>query len=138
MTFSTRITVRGYEIDMLGHVNNTVYFQYGEHARWECLRAAGVSPDDLMKQETAPVVLETTIRYHRELRLGDEVEVTCAFEYGEGKTFAYRQELRRADGKLAAEMTGVAGIMDLRARRLLDDPRARWRELASDPGPLGL
>ncbi|MGP3910330.1 acyl-CoA thioesterase [Nonomuraea sp. 10N515B] len=138
MTFSVRIAVRGYELDAQGHVNSAVYHQYGDHARWECLRAAGISIDDLLTSGIGPVTLENTIRYHRELRGGDEVDVTCAFEWGEGRTFLVRQEFRRADGVLAAEMTGVGGLMDLQARRLLGDPRSRWRALARAPEILGL
>ncbi|NBE99365.1 acyl-CoA thioesterase [Nonomuraea sp. KC401] len=138
MTFSVRIAVRGYELDGQGHVNNAVYFQYGDHARWECLRAAGISVDDLWDHGIGPVTLENTIRYHRELRAGDEVDVTCAFEWGEGKTFRVRQEFRKPDGELAAEMTGVGGLMDLEVRRLLDDPKTRWRALARTPAVLGL
>jgi acyl-CoA thioester hydrolase len=138
MTFSVRIAVRGYELDTQGHVNGAVYHQYGDHARWECLRAAGISIDDLLADGIGPVTMENTIRYHRELRGGDEVDVTCAFEWGEGKTFLVRQEFRRAEGALAAEMTGVGGLMDLHARRLLDDPRARWRSLARTPDVMGL
>jgi acyl-CoA thioester hydrolase len=119
-------------------VNNAVYHQYGDHARWECLRAAGISVDDLRRDGVGPVTLENTIRFHRELRGGDEVEVSCAFEWGAGKTFAIRQEFRRADGELAAELTGVGGLMDLKARRLLPDPKARWRSLARTPDVLGL
>ncbi|TMS00234.1 acyl-CoA thioesterase [Nonomuraea basaltis] len=138
MTFSVRIAVRAYELDTQGHVNNAVYHQYGDHARWECLRAAGISVDDLVGSGVGPVTLENTIRFHRELRDGDEVEVTCAFEWGEGRTFRIRQEFRRADGELAAEMTGVGGLLDLQARRLIDDPEARWRSLARTPAVLGL
>jgi len=32
----------------------------------------------------------------------------------------------------------VAGLLDLSARRLVPDPRERFRELATDPGPLNL
>ncbi|WP_327584426.1 acyl-CoA thioesterase [Nonomuraea sp. NBC_00507] len=138
MIFSVRIAVRGYELDTQGHVNSAVYHQYGDHARWECLRAAGISIDDLLTSGIGPVTLENTIRYHRELRGGDEVDVTCAFEWGEGRTFLVSQEFRRADGVLAAEMTGVGGLMDLQARRLLGDPRSRWRALARTPEILGL
>ncbi|MFF0865449.1 acyl-CoA thioesterase [Nonomuraea sp. NPDC003560] len=138
MTFSVRIAVRGYELDTQGHLNNVVYHQYGDHARWECLRAAGISTDDLREAGVGPVTLENTIRFHRELRAGDEVEVTCAFEWGEGKTFRIRQEFRGADGELAAELTGVGGLMDLRARRLLPDPGTHWRALARTPAVLGL
>ncbi|RVX38178.1 acyl-CoA thioester hydrolase [Nonomuraea polychroma] len=138
MTFSVRVAVRGYELDTQGHVNGAVYHQYGDHARWECLRAAGITIDNLLASGVGPVTLENTIRYHRELRGGDEVDVTCAFEWGEGRTFLVRQEFRRADGVLAAEMTGVGGLMDLQARRLLADPRSRWRALAHTPEILGL
>ncbi|NUO97211.1 MAG: acyl-CoA thioesterase [Nonomuraea sp.] len=138
MTFSVRIAVRGYELDTQGHLNNVVYHQYGDHARWECLRAAGISVDDLQGAGVGPVTLENTIRFRRELRGGDEVEVSCAFEWGEGKTFGVRQEFRRADGELAAELTGVGGLLDLRTRRLLPDPKPRWRALACHPEILGL
>ncbi|SEF68365.1 acyl-CoA thioester hydrolase [Nonomuraea solani] len=138
MTFSVRITVRGYELDTQGHVNGAVYHQYGDHARWEFLRAAGISIDDMTSTGIGPVTLENTIRYHRELRGGDEVEVTCAFEWGDGKTYRVKQEFRRAGGELAAELTGVGGLLDLGARRLLDDPKTRWRALARRPAVLGL
>ncbi|MBT2229530.1 thioesterase family protein [Nonomuraea sp. NEAU-A123] len=138
MTFSVRIAVRGYELDTQGHVNSAVYHQYGDHARWECLRAAGISVDDMRSSGVGPVTLENTIRYLGELRGGDEVEVTCAFVWGEGKTFRISQEFRHADGRVAAEMTSVGGLLDLEARRLVDDPAARWRSLAATPDVLGL
>lgn len=138
MTFSVRIAVRGYELDTQGHVNSAVYHQYGDHARWECLRAAGISVDAMRSSGVGPVTLENTIRYLGELRGGDEVEVTCAFVWGEGKTFKISQEFRHADGRVAAEMTSVGGLLDLEARRLVDDPAARWRSLAATPDVLGL
>lgn len=138
MTFAVRITVRGYELDTQGHVNGAVYHQYGDHARWECLRAAGISVDDLIGTGVGPVTLENTIRYHRELRGGDEVDVTCAFVWGDGKTFRVEQEFRRADGVLAAELTSVGGLLDLEHRRLLPDPAAHWKSLAATPELLNL
>ncbi len=83
--FQVRIAVRGYEIDAQGHLNGVVYLQYGEHARWECLRAAGISQNKLFAAGVGPVQLETTIRFHRELRAGDEVDVSCVFVWGDGK-----------------------------------------------------
>ncbi|MEV6382097.1 acyl-CoA thioesterase [Streptomyces sp. NPDC051773] len=136
--FSVPVTVRGYEIDVQGHLNQSVYLQYGEHARWSLLRAAGIRQADLRAKEVGPVALETTVRYRRELLAGDEVEVTCAFVWGEGKTFRIEQTVRRADGTVAAEITGVGGLMDLRIRKLVADPREYFRALASDPTLFGL
>ncbi|MGW7584860.1 acyl-CoA thioesterase [Kitasatospora sp. NPDC054768] len=136
--FTTRITVRGYETDSQGHLNQAVYLQYAEHARWEYLRAAGIRQADLVAEGVGPVVLETTVKYLRELRAGDSVEVGCSFTWREGKTFQLVQRLVREDGVLAAEITGVGGILDLTERRLVADPREPLRALATDPGLLGL
>ncbi|MCP2322737.1 acyl-CoA thioester hydrolase [Hamadaea flava] len=136
--FSVQVTVRGYELDTQGHLNQAVYLQYGEHARWECLRAAGLSQDRLIASGVGPVALEVTVRYLRELRGGDVVDVTCEFEWGAGKTFRIRQDLRRPDGTPVAELTGVGGLLDLTARRLVTDPAGRFRALATKPELMGL
>ncbi|MFC7547832.1 acyl-CoA thioesterase [Plantactinospora sp. GCM10030261] len=132
--FRVRVTVRGYELDTQGHLNQAVYLQYAEHARWEFLRAAGITQDRLLASGVGPVALEVTVRYLSELRGGDEVDVSCEFHWGAGKTFRIEQDYRRPDGGQVATLTGVAGLLDLSARRLVTDPRARFRDLATDPG----
>ncbi|MGW3647275.1 acyl-CoA thioesterase [Streptomyces sp. NPDC000878] len=136
--FSVPVTVRGYETDVQGHLNQSVYINYAEHARWVLLQAAGISQTGLMAKGVGPVALETTIRYQRELLAGDEVEVTCDFVWGEGKTFRIRQTIRKTDGTVAAEITAVGGLMDLKARKLVADPKEHFRALASEPQLFGL
>ncbi|WP_405773904.1 acyl-CoA thioesterase [Streptomyces sp. NBC_01538] len=136
--FSVPVTVRGYETDVQGHLNQSVYLNYAEHARWSSLHAAGISQAELTSRGVGPVALETTIRFQRELRAGDEVEVTCDFVWGEGKTFRIRQTIRKADGTVAAEITAVGGLMDLTVRKLVADPKEYLRAMASQPRLLGL
>jgi acyl-CoA thioester hydrolase len=136
--FSVRVSARGYETDSNGHVAGTALLQYGFHARWECLRAAGVDQAALLAMGVGPVSLEERIRFHSEVRAGAEVDVSCRFVWGEGKTFRVEQELRRPDGSLAAEVTNVGGLLDLERRRLLPDPGSIWRSVASSPELLGL
>ncbi|MET9257429.1 acyl-CoA thioesterase [Streptomyces sp. NPDC003717] len=136
--FAVPVTVRGYETDTQGHLNQAVYLNYAEHARWSLLQTAGIRQADLLARDVGPVALETTIRFRRELLAGEEVEVTCAFEWGEGKTFRIHQLVRKADGTVAAEVEAVGGIMDLEARRLIADPRELFKDLATDPALFGL
>jgi acyl-CoA thioester hydrolase len=136
--FRVQITVRGYEIDAQGHLNGVVYLQYGQHARWECLREAGISQHKLAAAGVAPVELETTIRFHRELRAGAAVEVSCGFVWGDGKTFRVEQDFRRPDGTLVAELANVGGLLNLQERRLVADPAGQFRSLATAPEVLGL
>jgi acyl-CoA thioester hydrolase len=132
------VVVRGYETDTQGHLNQSVYLQYAEHARWSLLQEAGIRQGDLLGRGLGPVALEVTVRYLRELRAGDEVGVSCAFVWGEGRTFRTEQTVRKADGTVAAEVTGVGGLMDLGARRLVADPRERFRDLADRPEVMGV
>lgn len=136
--FRVRVAVRGYELDPNGHVNQAVYLQYAEHARWECLRAAGISHELLVASGVGPAALENTIRYRAELRAGDEIDVTCRFEWGGGKTFRIVQDYLRPDGRLAAELRCLAGMLDLNRRRLIVDPAGHLRALATDPRVLDL
>ncbi|WP_030940544.1 acyl-CoA thioesterase [Streptomyces sp. NRRL S-646] len=136
--FSVPVTVRGYETDVLGHLNQAVYLNYAEHARWSLLHAAGVTQAKLVAKGVGPAALETTLRFRRELVAGDEVEVTCAFEWGGGKTFHIEQTIRKADGTVAAEVTAVVGLMDLKQRRLVPNPREFFKELSADPALFGL
>ncbi|MER7080867.1 acyl-CoA thioester hydrolase [Saccharopolyspora kobensis] len=136
--FRVRVVVRGYELDTLGHLNQGVYHLYAEHARWELSRAAGITQDVFIESGAGPVYLENTIKFRNELRGGDEVDISCEFIWGEKKTFEVRQEITRADGVLAAELTSTAGVIDLQKRKLVDDPAAHFRKLATKPELLGL
>jgi acyl-CoA thioester hydrolase len=58
-------------------------------------------------------VLDAHVTFKRELRGGDEVDVTCAFSWGGRKTYDILQDFTRADGALAAVLTSKAGFLDL-------------------------
>lgn len=136
--FRVRMVVRGYEVDSRGVLAGATYHRYGDHARAECLRTAGVSVPTLETAGIALVTLETTVRFRRDLRDGDEVTVSCAFAWRPGKTFRIDQEIRRRDGTMAAELTSLAGLLDVTERKLVADPAARLRVIARDPPLLGL
>ena len=70
----TTITVRGYELDSYGHVNNAVYLQYYEQARWEMMNHSGIL-DRMTVEGISVVVVETYVRYMREAKLFDELRI---------------------------------------------------------------
>jgi acyl-CoA thioester hydrolase len=122
--FRTRLKVRQYELDALGHVNQAVYHSYGEVSRLEAFEAAGnarVSEDN-----KAPVLLESHIVYRRELRGGEVIDVTCDTTFGEGKVFWMTSRILKLDGTLSAEIKCTLGVMDLERRKLVADPRGHF------------
>ncbi|WP_329051633.1 acyl-CoA thioesterase [Amycolatopsis sp. NBC_01488] len=127
--FRIRIKVRHYELDTLGHLNHAVYHSYGEVSRLELLEAAGVLDGF---HGVASVLLETHVVFRRELRAGDEVDVTCDVKFGSGKTFSMDSNIYKTDGTLAAEITCTLGMMDLELRKLVADPRGRFEAAGAD------
>ena len=77
--YQSYITVRGYELDSYGHVNNAVYLQYYEHARWEMMKKLGFL-DALKDTGLSVVVVESTIRYMRETGMFDELVIESSFK----------------------------------------------------------
>jgi acyl-CoA thioester hydrolase len=136
--FSVRVSVRSYEIDANGHVNHAVYHQYGEHARMEHLLAAGYHLDVQRASGTGIIILESRIRYLRELILGERVEITSDISFGSGKSFRIEHTILRADGSTAAEIEGVFGLLDTKTRRLVAEPKARLGLVLDRPRLIGI
>jgi YbgC/YbaW family acyl-CoA thioester hydrolase len=74
-----RITVRSYEIDLLGHVNNSVYLNYLEHARVEYLRIAGVPFESFFIEGIYPLVANVNINYKKPALVNDTLEIVGRF-----------------------------------------------------------
>jgi YbgC/YbaW family acyl-CoA thioester hydrolase len=71
---TTSLKVRGYELDSYQHVNNAVYLNYLEQARWEFFQEMNLL-EMINRNRLFLVVIEINIRYQRELKLLDEIEV---------------------------------------------------------------
>jgi acyl-CoA thioester hydrolase len=136
--FTVRMDVRVYELDPQRHAAGAVYLAYGDHSRFACMQTAGISVEELLAAGIGPVNLETTISYGRELRVGDEVDVSCAWTWGDGKTYRIEHLFRRPDGEVAAEVRHVSGLLDLATRRLVPDPQGELRRRATRPALLAI
>lgn len=71
-SFTTTLTVRSYDLDSYGHVNNAVYLNYLEAARCDCLNQVGLSFNDFKRWGKFPVVAEAHL-YYRAPSFADDV-----------------------------------------------------------------
>ncbi|HOO73589.1 MAG TPA: thioesterase family protein [Spirochaetota bacterium] len=74
MAHTCEITVRGNELDSFGHVNNAVYLNYCEQARWEILREKNLL-HYFTGEKLVLVVTECNIRYSGEAKVFDVLAV---------------------------------------------------------------
>jgi acyl-CoA thioester hydrolase len=71
----TTLTVRSYECDSYGHVNNAVYLNYLEVARHEMLAALGMDYEGMRSAGFGMVVARIDIRYRRPSVAGDALTI---------------------------------------------------------------
>lgn len=113
-----RLTVRGYELDSFGHVNNAVYLQYGEHAVWNFMKCSGLL-DRIQDSGLFPVVMESTIRYLHELRMLDAVRIDSEFTCTDRKMLVVHHIVNEATGQTACKIK--AKIMMVTRDRMIHD-----------------
>ncbi|NOX86807.1 MAG: acyl-CoA thioesterase [Chlorobi bacterium] len=77
--FYYELQARGYELDSYGHVNNAVYLNYTEQARWELFRKLGLL-DEIVSSGKKIVIVENRIKYIRQVKLFDEIIVETWME----------------------------------------------------------
>ncbi|MBE6842320.1 MAG: acyl-CoA thioesterase [Ruminococcus sp.] len=99
------LTVRGYELDSFGHVNNAVYLQYAEAAKWDFFNQTGLL-ENITADGYFPVILENNLRYMHELKMMDEVAVETTWKCG-SSIMEYKHIIRnQTSGQIACKVTG--------------------------------
>lgn len=73
--FEWQFTVRSYELDTLGHVNNAVYHNYLEEGATRASTAAGYSYEWYMEHKKAWMVRKMSIRYLTPLTHSDRINL---------------------------------------------------------------
>jgi len=109
--YSVEFTVRDYECDIQGVVNNANYQHYLEHARHEFLTSRGISFTRLHEEGTDLIVIRVEIDYKYPLRSRDKFIVKLYLRRTGNVRLVFVQDIfRQPDEKLIvhAEVTGVA------------------------------
>jgi len=109
--YSLEFTVRDYECDLQGIVNNANYQHYLEHTRHEFLVSRGISFSDLHNQGLDLIVTRVVIDYKFPLRSRDRFLVRLNVRREGNVRLLFEQDiLRLPDEKLIirAEITGIA------------------------------
>ena len=109
--YDSEFTVRDYECDIQGVVNNANYQHYLEHARHEFLISRGISFAQLHEEGTDLIVTKVEIEYKYPLRSRDRFIVKTNIRREGNIRLVFLQDIYRTeDMKLIvrAKITGAA------------------------------
>lgn len=73
------IQARGNELDSYGHVNNAIYLNYNEQARWDLFHKLGLL-EKFREEGKKIVIVENYIKYIRQVKLFDEIVIETRME----------------------------------------------------------
>lgn len=109
--FSIELTVRDYELDVQGIVNNSVYQNYLEHARHEFLHHHGIDFVAFSQNNILLVVKSIEMNFKNSLVSRDRFKIEVSAEKeGHLRVIFHQNIIRISDNKpiLSAKVTGVA------------------------------
>lgn len=123
--FDYALTIRENHLDTFGHVNNAVYLQIFEEARWELITQNGYDLQKIKETGMGPTLLEVNIKFMRELKLRTPILVKTQLVKYEGKIMVLKQWMESEGGVKHAEADFTIALFDTRQRKLIP-PTPEW------------
>jgi len=107
--FECKLEARGYELDSYGHINNAVYLNYLEQARWELFQKSGLL-DLFRNKDYKLVVTEIIIKYKHEIRQFDKLCVLTQVIH-EPPYLIFNQTIRNETSQQTASKAVVKTVL---------------------------
>jgi YbgC/YbaW family acyl-CoA thioester hydrolase len=128
ITFEYQRMILEKDLDSYGHVNNAVYMDLYEEARWEFITQNGWGLDRVHRDQLGPVILEAHIQYKKELKNREKIRIISVFkEMRNPLVMIIDQQILNDAGQIVSTMELHMGLMDLARRRLIRPPE-EWMQ----------
>ncbi|WII72913.1 acyl-CoA thioesterase [Bdellovibrio sp. 22V] len=124
---SYKVQIKEHHVDSYGHVNNATYLSLYEEARWELITPRGYGFNDIHRLKQGPVILEVHLKFLREIRLRETINITTKLVGYKGKIGQMLQQMVKEDGTVASEALFTFGLFDMKERKLIE-PTAEWKK----------
>jgi acyl-CoA thioester hydrolase len=115
MTCKLTFTVRTYECDSYGHVNNAVYLQYLEYARWHYLKDIGFDYERARQAGYGTYVARMEIDYKRPA-LTDDILTIASTPVKKGAVSGTIQQIITRGTETIAEAKATWAFVDSNGR----------------------
>lgn len=118
--FIFKTQIQESHIDMLGHVNNAFYLQLFEQARWSFITDNGYGLERIMATKQSPVVLEVNLKFKKELKNREAIEIRSYMKGWRGKIGQIYQEIVNSEDIISCSGLFTIGFFDMESRKLIN------------------
>jgi thioesterase III len=106
------IPVRGYHIDMFGHVNNARYLEFLESARWAAYTNV---VNELLEKGLAITIVNININFRKEAKFGQTLVVDVDLTETGSRSVKFAQKIiDKASGNLIADAIVTCAVVSLK------------------------
>src|SRR5215472_7928791 len=112
------------DLDPNAHMRHSAYADYGAQARVGFLTEHGFGLKEFHRHSIGPILFREDLKYHREIRPGERIRVTCeAVGVSPNlKHWRIRHRIYRQDGELACTIDCQGAWFDLTQRKVIPAP----------------
>ena len=132
MKFKYELQILEKHLDSFGHVNNAVYLELLEEARWDFITQNGYGLQRVKSEQKGPVVLEINMKFRKELLNREKVTIESSPVGKASKIMQIEQTIIKENGDIAFIALLTVGFMDLKLRKLIELPEDWKKAIGAD------
>jgi acyl-CoA thioester hydrolase len=123
-TYEKLIEVRIDDIDLNGHLHNSRYLEYANHARASYFEESDFPASRIYQAGLGPMTFSEEAKYHHELFLGQCVtlKVQVVGMSADASRWQILHTFLRPDGQHAASLTSSGAWVDIKTRKVKAPP----------------
>lgn len=118
--FIYELIIKENHLDSFGHVNNAVYLQILEEARWEFITEFGYGLNEIHKIGKGPVILEVNVKFIKELKLREKIKIETQCTDLQSKVLHLEQKILNEKQEVCTAAFFVLGFFDLHKRKIIN------------------
>ncbi|MDA3864094.1 MAG: thioesterase family protein [Deltaproteobacteria bacterium] len=116
------IKVESTHLDKFGHVNNAVYLEYLEWARWDWAEKLGMDFDSFLEKGKGPALVGINVSFLKELYFRDRIKIQTLFAKRGGKSFTLEQKIYNDEKDMVCKALATIVFIDMEKREAIELP----------------
>jgi YbgC/YbaW family acyl-CoA thioester hydrolase len=118
--FNYEMIIKEFHLDTFGHVNNAVYLQIYEEARWELITNNNYGIDKIKSSGLGPIIMDVKLRFLKEIKAREKIVISTELIDYSTKVGVLRQWITDSNNDICSDMEMKFGLFDTNKRKLVN------------------